>query len=77
MKKTQFGKPEFSVAMSLETGCIVMVKMINDKQSVCGSLTRDDSLKFAQGILDWRAETVLDAQVVPVEPEKPKLTLVN
>ena len=72
MKKTQFPKPEYSVAMSLETGCIVMVRTTNDKQSVMGSLTREDSMKFAQGILDWRQETVLDA---PKEP--PKLSLVN
>jgi hypothetical protein len=58
--------------MSLETGCIVMVKTVNGKQQVMGSLSRDDSLKFAQGLFDWRQETVLD-----VEPEPPKLTLVN
>jgi len=75
VKKTQFGpKPEFSVAMSLETGCIVMVKTLGEKQAVVGSLTRDDSQKFAQALLDWRPETVLDAQS---EPEKPKLSLVN
>jgi hypothetical protein len=71
MSKSQFDKPEFSVAMSLETGCIVMVRSLRSKQEVMGSLTRADSIKFAHGILDWAPEAV------QAEPEKPKLTLVN
>jgi hypothetical protein len=71
MKKTVFPKAAFSVAMSLETGCIVMVRARGDKQEIMGSLTREDSLKFAQGLLDW----IPEAAQAP-EP-RPKLTLVN
>ena len=74
MKKTQFPKAEYSVAMSLETGCIVMVRNLNKQVKVMGSLTRDDSLKFARGIIDWVPDA-LDAK--PAEPERPKLTVVN
>jgi hypothetical protein len=71
MKKTIFNKPEFSVAMSFETGCVVFVRNEGEKQKIIGSLTREDSLKFAQGIINWVPESVR------VEPEKPKLSLVN
>lgn len=74
MSKSQFDKPEFSVAMSLETGCVVMVRSLRSKQEVCGSLTRADSIKFAQGILEWVPEAV---QPDPPPPEPPKLHLVN
>ena len=74
MKKSQFDKPEFSVAMSLETGCVVMVRSLRSKQEVCGSLSREDSMKFALGILDWAPENV---QAEPPKPESPKLHLVN
>jgi hypothetical protein len=79
MKKTHFPKAEYQVAISLETGCIVMVKSSGGKQSVMGSLGRAESMAFAQSILDWRQSTVLDndARMVPVEAEQPKLTLVN
>ena len=70
MKKTQFGKPAHSVAMSLDTGCIVMLKTTNGKPQVMGSLTREDSLKFARGIIDWIPAAVQ-------APEPPKLSLVN
>ena len=59
MKKTHFPAPEYSVAMSLDTGCIVMIKTVNGKQQIMGSLTRDDSLKFAQGLFDWHLDSFL------------------
>lgn len=72
MKKTQFA-PEFSVAMSLETGCIVMVRMQGDRQKVMGSLEREASIQFARSIINWIPEAI----AAPVETPKPQLTLVN
>lgn len=46
-------KSTFSVAMSQETGCIVMVRTNGHQVTVIGSVTRDDSLKFAQSMIDW------------------------
>jgi hypothetical protein len=57
-KKSEFDTPEFSVAMSLQTGCIVMVRTLRSEQQVIGSLTRADSIKFAHGIVDWAPEAV-------------------
>lgn len=74
-KKSEFtGRPNFSVAMSQETGCIVMVKTLGTNVSIMGSLTREQSLEFAKGIINWR-ETI--ALGVSKAIEKPKLTLVN
>jgi hypothetical protein len=72
MKKTVFDKPAYSVAMSQDTGCIVMVKTTGRKVEVMGSLTHEDSLKFAQGILDWIPEAVRGIHDV-----QPPLKLVN
>lgn len=46
-------KPQFSVAMSQDTGCIVMVRSNGAKVTVIGSLTREDSLTFADSVIDW------------------------
>jgi hypothetical protein len=64
MKKTVFDKPAYSVAMSQETGCIVMVKTEGRKVSVIGSLDRAMSMKFADGVLQWMPEA-LRAQLEP------------
>lgn len=68
MKKAK--KPQFSVAMSQDTGCIVMVRSNGAKVTVIGSLTRDDSLKFADSVIDWEApEPVGDADVLAAVAE--------
>ena len=43
----------FSVAMSADTGCIVMVRTNGKKATVIGSLTREQSLKFSRDLIDW------------------------
>lgn len=42
----------YAVAMSQEDGCLVMVE--NDRH-VVGSMTREQTIAFAQGCLDWTA----------------------
>ncbi len=57
MKKTQFPNPAcYSVAMSTETGCIVMVRDSGKERTVVGSLTREDSVKFANELLQWEPD---------------------
>ena len=56
MKKTDFGKTSFAVAMSQDTGCIVMVRTTAGQQAVVGTLTREQSLAFAESILVWGEE---------------------
>lgn len=51
-------KPLYSVAMSKDTGCIVMVRTNGKVVSVMGSLTREQSLDFVKGILEWSDETI-------------------
>lgn len=51
-------KPQFSVAMSKDTGCIVMVRTNGKQVSVVGSLTREDSLNFVKDILEWSEATI-------------------
>lgn len=74
-KKSEFtGRPSYSVAMSQETGCIVMVKTLGTQVSVMGSLDREQSVKFAKELIDWSATIGL---AVEKAIEKPKLTVVN
>lgn len=76
-KKTEFtGRPSYSVAMSLDTGCIVMVKTTGSVTSVMGSLTREQSLKFCQDLIAWEGKPPID-QAVKEASQRPKLTLVN
>jgi hypothetical protein len=51
-------KPAYSVAMSKDTGCIVMIRTDGKQVSVMGSLTREDSLNFVKSILEWSDETI-------------------
>jgi hypothetical protein len=51
-------KPLYSVAMSKDTGCIVMVKTNGKSVTVMGSLTREQSLDFVKGIFEWSDETI-------------------
>jgi hypothetical protein len=60
MKKTVFPKKsEFSVAMSEETGCIVVVM---DAKVAIGSLTREQSVDFCHLVDRWKPinKTVLE-----------------
>ena len=56
MSKTK--KPEYSVAMSKDTGCIVMVRTNGKAVTVVGSLTREDSLSFVKDIMEWSDATI-------------------
>ena len=70
MKKTQFPNPaSYSVAMSTETGCIVMVRDSGKERTICGSLTRQDSIKFAIELMEWGQ--------TPDEPQAPQVDAVN
>jgi hypothetical protein len=51
-------KPNYAVAMSKDTGCIVMVKTNGKDITVMGSMSRDESLKFVKDILAWSDETI-------------------
>lgn len=51
-------KPNYSVAMSKETGCIVMIRTNGQKVTVIGSLTREESLDFVKGIFEWADATI-------------------
>ncbi len=81
MKKTEFTKPEYSVAMSQDTGCIVMVEKRGDKVKVMGSLTHEDSLKFANDVLKWMPEALRGHRVaepiLEAFPPPPKPATVN
>ena len=68
--KSEF--PTYAVAMSQDTGCIVMTKTQRGKVSVMGSLTREQSIEFAKSIVDWK-ETI----ALGVKKEVPKLTVVK
>jgi len=51
MKKTDFAT--YSVALSEDTGCIVMVKTDGRNATVIGSLTRDQTLSMADAVRAW------------------------
>jgi hypothetical protein len=54
-KPKRVTKSVFSVAMSQETGCIVMVRTNGHQVTVIGSLKREESLGFADSVIDWEA----------------------
>jgi hypothetical protein len=56
MKKTP--KPEYSIAMSKDTGCIVMIRTNGKQVLVVGSLTREESLNFVRDIMEWSKEVI-------------------
>jgi hypothetical protein len=56
MKKLK--KPDYSIAMSKDTGCIVMIRTNGKTVTVIGSLTREDSLKFVRDIMEWSELTI-------------------
>lgn len=69
MKKTVFDEPAYSVAMSQDTGCIVMVKTQGRKVTVIGSLTHEASIKFAHGVLQWMPEALRAHPEPPTDAE--------
>jgi hypothetical protein len=59
MKKTVFKDPTaYSVAMSRDTGCIVMVQTRGQAITVMGSLTREDSVKFCKELVAWLPDAI-------------------
>lgn len=55
---TRKSQISYSVAMSKDTGCIVMVRTNGKSVSVMGSLTREQSLAFVRDIMDWSLDTI-------------------
>lgn len=51
-------KVTYSIAMSKETGCIVMVRTRGKQVEVMGSMTREQSLDFVAGIMEWTKEVI-------------------
>lgn len=51
-------KPIYSVAMSKETGAIVMVRTNGHQVTVIGAMSREDSVEFVKGIMQWTQETI-------------------
>jgi hypothetical protein len=51
-------KVQYSIAMSKDTGAIVMVRTRGQKVEVMGSMSRDQSMEFVQGIIEWSKETI-------------------
>lgn len=51
-------KVTYSVAMSKDTGCIVMVRTRGKLIEVMGSMTREQSIEFVAGIMDWTREVI-------------------
>jgi hypothetical protein len=50
----------YSVAMSKDTGAIVFLRTNGRQVTVIGSMTREDSMQFVRGILDWSKEVITD-----------------
>jgi len=46
-------KPQVSIAMSQQDGCIVIIGGINDDTKVLGSLDRDATIAFCDACLRW------------------------
>lgn len=57
-KPKRVTKSTFSVAMSKDTGCIVMIRTNGVQVTVVGSLTREDSLNFVKDIMTWSEATI-------------------
>lgn len=47
---------QFSVAMSQETGCIVMVRSNGKKVTVIGSLTKEQTEGLCKSCTEWKAD---------------------
>lgn len=51
-------KVTYSVAMSKNDGCIVMVRTRGQQVEVMGSMSRDQSLEFVKSIMEWSERTI-------------------
>ena len=51
-------KVTYSIAMSKETGAIVMVRTRGKVVEVMGSMSREQSMDFVKGILEWSEATI-------------------
>ena len=51
-------KVTYSIAMSKETGAIVMVRTRGKVVEVMGSMSREQSMDFVKGILEWSETTI-------------------
>jgi hypothetical protein len=60
-------KVSYSIAMSKDTGAIVMVRTRGKVVEVMGSMSREQSIEFVAGIMDWSKETI--------EEERPRIQL--
>ena len=58
MTKKRVNKSTFSVAMSKDTGCLVMVRTNGTQVTVVGYLSKDESMGMANALLSWSAEAV-------------------
>jgi hypothetical protein len=70
VKKTVFKDPAaYSVAMSKDTGCIVMVRTNGPSVTVMGSLTREDSVKFCKELVEWAPDATVNVPRGTSQPE--------
>jgi hypothetical protein len=53
-------KVQYSIAMSKDTGAIVMVRTRGKQVEVMGSMTREQSMEFAKAIMEWSKEVIED-----------------
>ena len=48
----------YSVAMSKDHGTLVMVRTNGSKVTVIGAMSRQDSVDFVKGIMEWSDSTI-------------------
>lgn len=63
-------KSVFSVAMSKETGCLVMIRTNGKDVTVIGSLDKEQSDGLAQGIIDWESPEPTPGEVLEAAAEE-------
>jgi hypothetical protein len=51
-------KVSYSIAMSKDTGAIVMVRTRGKVVEVMGAMTREQSMEFVKGIMEWSKEVI-------------------
>jgi hypothetical protein len=51
-------KVQYSIAMSKDDGCIVMVRTRGKIVEVMGSMSREQSLDLVKAIMEWSKETI-------------------
>jgi hypothetical protein len=50
----------YSVAMSKDSGAIVFLRTNGHQVTVIGAMSREESVDFVRGIMEWTAETIQD-----------------